>query len=92
MENLSKINITIEDNLPNDLYTLNFLSNKLLKFSNNLSFSGITNFEINCKNGTFFMRISKTRSFYIFEVFIQISKYFIGTWYEGARLVFTQIS
>ena len=75
-------------------YKNRFLLSKdtLLKFSNQDSFSGLKNFEILAKDGTFFMRISKTPSFYIFEIFLQVSKYFIGTWYRDSELIFVQIS
>lgn len=92
LENLSKIKINITGNVPKNLLELNALANTLLKFSNQDSFSGLKNFEILAKDGTFFMRISKTPSFYIFEVFLQVSKYFIGTWYGDSKLIFVQIS
>ena len=92
LENLSKTKINILENVPKNLIELNALANTLLKFSNQDSFSGLKNFEILAKDGTFFMRISKTPSFYIFEVFLQVSKYFIGTWYRDSKLIFVQIS
>lgn len=92
LENLSKIKINITGNVPKNLLELNALANTLLKFSNQDSFSGLKNFEILAKDGTFFMRISKTPSFYIFEIFLQVSKYFIGTWYRDSELIFVQIS
>ena len=92
LENLSKTKINITENVPKNLLELNALANTLLKFSNQDSFSGLKNFEILAKNGTFFMRISKTPSFYIFEIFLQVSKYFVGTWYRDSELIFVQIS
>ena len=92
LENLSKTKINITENVPKNLLELNALANTLLKFSNRDSFSGLKNFEILAKDGTFFMRISKTPSFYIFEVFLQVSKYFVGTWYRDSELIFVQIS
>ena len=92
LENLSKTKINITVNVPKNLLELNALANTLLKFSNQDSFSGLKNFEILAKDGTFFMRISKTPSFYIFEIFLQVSKYFIGTWYRDSELIFVQIS
>lgn len=92
LENLSKTKINITENVPKNLLELNALANTLLKFSNQDSFLGLKNFEILAKNGTFFMRISKTPSFYIFEVFLQVSKYFVGTWYRDSELIFVQIS
>ena len=92
LENLSKTKINIVENVPKNLIELNALANTLLKFSNQDSFSGLKNFEILAKDGTFFMRISKTPSFYIFEIFLQVSKYFIGTWYRDSKLIFVQIS
>ena len=92
LENLSKTKINITGNVPKNLLELNALANTLLKFSNQDSFSGLKNFEILAKDGTFFMRISKTPSFYIFEIFLQVSKYFIGTWYRDSELIFVQIS
>ena len=92
VENLSKTKINITVNVPKNLLELNALANTLLKFSNQDSFSGLKNFEILAKDGTFFMRISKTPSFYIFEIFLQVSKYFIGTWYRDSELIFVQIS
>ena len=92
LENLSKTKINIVENVPKNLIELNALANTLLKFSNQDSFSGLKNFEILAKDGTFFMRISKTPSFYIFEIFLQVSKYFIGTWYRDSELIFVQIS
>lgn len=92
LENLSKTKINITGNVPKNLLELNALANTLLKFSNQDSFSGSKNFEILAKDGTFFMRISKTPSFYIFEIFLQVSKYFIGTWYRDSELIFVQIS
>ena len=91
MENLSKTKINITENVPKNLLELNALANTLLKFSNQDSFLGLKNFEILAKNGTFFMRISKTPS-YIFEIFLQVSKYFVGTWYRDSELIFVQIS
>ena len=92
LENLSKTKINITENVPKNLLELNALANTLLKFSNQDSFLGLKNFEILAKDGTFFMRISKTPSFYIFEIFMQVSKYFVGTWYSGSELIFVQIS
>lgn len=92
LENLSKTKINITENVPKNLLELNALANTLLKFSNQDSFLGLKNFEILAKDGTFFMRISKTPSFYIFEVFLQVSKYFVGTWYRDSKLIFVQIS
>ena len=92
LENLSKTKINITENVPKNLLELNALANTLLKFSNQDSFLGLKNFEILAKNGTFFMRISKTPSFYIFEIFLQVSKYFVGTWYRDSELIFVQIS
>ena len=92
LENLSKTKINIVENVPKNLIELNTLANTLLKFSNQDSFSGFKNFEILAKDGTFFMRISKTPSFYIFEIFLQVSKYFVGTWYRDSKLIFVQIS
>ena len=92
LENLSKTKINITGNVPKNLLELNALANTLLKFSNQDSFSGLKNFEILAKDGTFFMRISKTPSFYIFEIFLQVSKYFVGTWYRDSELIFVQIS
>lgn len=92
LENLSKTKINITENVPKNLLELNALANTLLKFSNQDSFLGLKNFEILAKDGTFFMRISKTPSFYIFEIFLQVSKYFVGTWYRDSKLIFVQIS
>ena len=92
VENLSKTKINITENVPKNLLELNALANTLLKFSNQDSFLGLKNFEILAKDGTFFMRISKTPSFYIFEIFLQVSKYFVGTWYRDSKLIFVQIS
>lgn len=92
LENLSKTKINITENVPKNLLELNALANTLLKFSNQDLFLGLKNFEILAKDGTFFMRISKTPSFYIFEVFLQVSKYFVGTWYRDSKLIFVQIS
>ena len=92
LENLSKTKINITENVPKNLLELNALANTLLKFSNQDSFLGLKNFEILAKDGTFFIRISKTPSFYIFEVFLQVSKYFVGTWYRDSKLIFVQIS
>ena len=92
MENLSKTKINIVENVPKNLIELNALANTLLKFSNQDSFSGLKNFEILAKDGTFFMRISKTPSFYIFEIFLQVSNYFIGTGYRDSKLIFVQLS
>ena len=92
LENLSKTKINITENVPKNLLELNALANTLLKFSNQDSFLGLKNFEILAKDGTFFMRISKIPSYYIFEVFLQVSKYFVGTWYRDSKLIFVQIS
>ena len=92
LENLSKTKINITENVPKNLLELNALANTLLKFSNQDSFLGLKKFEILAKDGTFFMRISKTPSFYIFEIFLQVSKYFVGTWYRDSKLIFVQIS
>lgn len=91
LENLSRKDVTLNVNIPKSLQELNNLGDTIL--NNTLSLDnpvGITTIRVKCQNGSFILRITKTYAFYLYEVFLQINKYFISNWSSGSNLVFIE--